>query len=564
MSNEKIKVSSHVARDFLQSSASFNTLPKVLWEYVSNSLDNPKDDLPIVVAVDLIPTKPKSIQIADNGIGMSRDDLIRFFQMHGENLKRKKGKRVRGKFGTGKSAAFGIANTLRIDTVNKGVRNVVQLTRESIENAAHGEDFPVDILVENQQVESEERKDGTIIHICNLNLSKINFDTAINYIERNLGRYKSRATVIINGHPCEFHEPSSVDKYRISSPKELWGKIGKVELIIKVSPQPLEKEFNGIVILSYGIWHETTLEGIENKKCSNLIFGEVDVPFLEDYEGPFPTFDNARNNQLNRANPHVIILLSWIGSELEKVREDLVEKENERKRTERYKKLSEKAKELENILNEDFEDILRQFELAKRVSKRQSTKLPIENGELGEIIAGIGDKESDSQETGPPRGDGKKGKEPPGEGATPRPFGPNLSNGSQSGSSEKIADEKRRKTRGIFTIEWIEGNPEDNRSSYDKNSRTIYINLNHPQVMSALKASGGPVESKQFNEIVGGSVETKQFNEIVYEIAVVEYALGVQYERIENEKEIDPFDALFEIGRIINRLTRKIDQFSKG
>ena len=40
--------------------------------------------------------------------------------MHGENLQRKKGKRTRGRFGTGKSAAFGIANTLEIDTIKDG------------------------------------------------------------------------------------------------------------------------------------------------------------------------------------------------------------------------------------------------------------------------------------------------------------------------------------------------------------------------------------------------------------------------------------------------------------
>jgi len=91
MSNKNITVTSHVARDFLQNAAYFSTLPKVAWEYVSNSLDNAKDDIPVTVSVDLLPTKPKTLQIADNGVGMSRKDLIRFFQMHGENIQRKKG-----------------------------------------------------------------------------------------------------------------------------------------------------------------------------------------------------------------------------------------------------------------------------------------------------------------------------------------------------------------------------------------------------------------------------------------------------------------------------------------
>ena len=136
MTQSDIIVTSHVARDFLQNAAYFNTLPKVIWEYVSNSLDNAKDDIPVTVSIDLLPSKPKTLQIADNGVGMSRKDLVRFFQMHGMNVQRKKGKRVRGRFGTGKSAAFGVANTLIIDTVQNGIRNVVKLTREAIESAS--------------------------------------------------------------------------------------------------------------------------------------------------------------------------------------------------------------------------------------------------------------------------------------------------------------------------------------------------------------------------------------------------------------------------------------------
>ncbi len=90
MPNSEIYVSSHVARDFLQNSAYFNTLPKVVWEYVSNSLDNAKEDIPITVNVDLFPSAPKKLVIADNGLGMSKNDLTRFFQMHGEKCPKKK------------------------------------------------------------------------------------------------------------------------------------------------------------------------------------------------------------------------------------------------------------------------------------------------------------------------------------------------------------------------------------------------------------------------------------------------------------------------------------------
>lgn len=90
--SKKISVKSHVSRDFLQNAVYFNTLPKVVWEYVSNSLDNGKDDVPTTVAVE-VRKEDGALIIADNGSGMSRDDLERFFTMHGENIQRKRGKR---------------------------------------------------------------------------------------------------------------------------------------------------------------------------------------------------------------------------------------------------------------------------------------------------------------------------------------------------------------------------------------------------------------------------------------------------------------------------------------
>ena len=104
-----IAVTTHVARDLLQSAALFKHEHSVVWEYVSNGLEytDPSVNPVINVHVDV---KARGITIHDNG--MSRDDLQRYFQMHGENIDRKKGKEGRGMFGTGKSAAFGIANIL--------------------------------------------------------------------------------------------------------------------------------------------------------------------------------------------------------------------------------------------------------------------------------------------------------------------------------------------------------------------------------------------------------------------------------------------------------------------
>src|SRR5262245_22224028 len=105
MAKSQIQVSSHVARDLLSSAAAFKNEAAAVWEYVANSLQYLDPGvLPVVqVTVD---TVERWIRISDNGKGMSIDDLGHFFTMHGENQERLSGRPGRGKFGTGKAAAF--------------------------------------------------------------------------------------------------------------------------------------------------------------------------------------------------------------------------------------------------------------------------------------------------------------------------------------------------------------------------------------------------------------------------------------------------------------------------
>ena len=131
---ETITVRTHVARDLLQSAALFKTDKLVVWEYVSNGLQYRDHGVSPVVNVTL-DSRKKQIVIDDNGAGMDREGLQNFFVMHGENLDRKAGRTGRGRFGTGKSAALGIADKLTVSSIRDGKRNTVELSRKDIEAA---------------------------------------------------------------------------------------------------------------------------------------------------------------------------------------------------------------------------------------------------------------------------------------------------------------------------------------------------------------------------------------------------------------------------------------------
>ena len=498
---QSIEVTSHVARDFIQNAAYFNTMPKVVWEYVANSLDVIKDNIHTVIAVELT---SHEVSISDNGRGMSRSEIGGFFQMHGENILRKQGRRVRGRFGTGKCAAFGLANTLHIDTVQAGIRNVVELHREDIEQAQGGDPFSVRDIVVNEPTDED---DGTIVLIREFNIKRQNVDKVISYIEHHLSRYRTRAHVTVNGHVCKFKEPPFVTQFERFPPAEVAKHIGDVSLNVKMSPAQLDDDARGIDVLSHGIWHETTLAGIERKEHANQIFGRIDVPILEDGEWPIPAFDNTRNNTLNRQNPVVVVLLGWLSKELEEIRLELVRQASEKRQSEMEAKLTKEANRISDILNRDFAQQEMELEMTQRV-KRPS------------------------------------GRSVPGKTSRPKPTTPQ-GNKPKPRKNQNGGDEKRGKA--IFSIEFERFTAEQNRSRYAGDTKTIFINLDHPQIASAFESGGNTTDSQQFREVC-------------YEAAAVEYAIALPYEKLEKDELYPAEDALFDVRETIDRVTKRFIQ----
>lgn len=536
--SKNIEVTSHVARDFLQNSAYFNTMSKIVWEYVSNSLDAAKENSQVAVIVEI---SSNEVSISDDGMGMSREELGNFFRMHGENHHRKRGKRVRGRFGTGKSAAFGLANYLMIETVQSGLKNAVELQRKDIEDATDGAPFPVRDIIVN---EPTDESDGTRVVIRDFNIKRQNIDKIIAYIEHHLSRYRQRAFVRINGHECKFKETPALKQYRLQPPPDVADRLGNVDLTIKVSAIPLDDDTKGIDVLSHGIWHETTLAGIDNKERANYLFGEIDVPLLEDGDWKIPPFDNTRNNILNRQNPLVVVLLGWLAEELEKVRVSIVAEERERRKSEESKQLAQEAERIAEILNQDFEQVEMEFDIARKVAKRSGrAKVGELVDERGELLPGDGTEPTNWQSTGHAPKGGSRGKLA-GAGDTARP-GPTLQPGNDLGTRKELNDEATKRRKAIFTLDYEHATPEADRSRFDRETKTIFINLDHTQIATAYEAGSRKVSDQHFRQIC-------------YEVAAVEYALAIPFEKIERDEINDPADALFDVKETINRVIRRL------
>lgn len=240
---------------------------------------------------------------------MTMEGLKNFFVMHGENLDRKAGTPGRGRFGTGKSAAFGIGDFLRVTSIRDQRRTKVEVTRQDLEKASSGEPIPVRVL-ESEVPRSE--PNGTAIDIEQVHLRSLDQPGCIRYIERHLAKWPKNCTVVVNNHECEYAEPPIADQRRFRPTGPFRDAIGDVELVIKISKAPVDEDLRGVSIFSNGVWHETTLAGAEGKDMSGYIFGEIDVPMLDDDNSPISPFDLSRSMRLNPSSDLVRSIYAFI------------------------------------------------------------------------------------------------------------------------------------------------------------------------------------------------------------------------------------------------------------
>ncbi|MEX1046383.1 MAG: ATP-binding protein [Actinomycetota bacterium] len=528
----QLQVRSHVARDLLQSAAFFKTDKAAVWEYVSNGLQYVDSGTSPVVKVRL-DSKGKKIAVQDNGRGMDWAGLQNFFVMHGENVDRKSGAAGRGRFGTGKSAAFGIADTLRITTVQGGLRNKVELDRSDIDAMASEDPIPVRII--EHEIDTTE-SNGTLIEIEGVRLRSIEQAGVIRFLEKHLAQWRKDAKVLVNHHECECTEPPTAEVRTFSPDEETRKVIGDVTLTIKVSKAPLEEELRGVSIFSKEVWHETTLAGCEGREMANHLFGEIDVPLLDSDTSTPAAFDMSRSMKLNRENPLVFAVDAFVGQKLDEVRRELVEADKERRRSEEAKRLQEQASEIARVLNEDFEDYRRRLAKVKAIAGSGPDFQPgAPEIEAGDDFLVPGDEVA-AVESYPPKSD-----EPVDEPRKP-PELDRESDGDIKAKPVKAKNSGAKRPRGGFSVKFGNLGDESPRAKYEGDERTIFINLDHPQIVAARGL---------------GTTEDVQFRRLSYEVAFTEYAIALAYELALRGEFMDFDEPVGEVRDTINRLAAR-------
>jgi hypothetical protein len=538
-----VYVTSHIGRDLLQSANVFKTADVAIWEYIVNSLQYVEHGTKPKIAVD-IEHKQKRIIISDNGAGMDLPGLNNFFTMHGENIERLQGRQGRGKYGTGKSAAFGIGKKLIVSTVRNGLKNEASLSREEIE-ASDGGQIPINLLVENEPVDEE---NGTQIIIESIFLQKIDSTKIIKKIEKHLQSFRqTNPEILVGEHICRYREPSYENEFTFKPEGRLVEYLEGANLIVKISATPLPMDERGILV-SCGAGNLVALEdaGVCSKEMGEYLFGEIDVPSLESEKYEMDAFDSSRDLRLRPEHPVVIALQMFIGTKLEEIRKELVSKKKDAAKEASNKNLQEQADKIANLLNSDFKDINEKI-LEIRSSTKQNGPMKSnfddlegadENSDEG-WVSGL-EERGNLNSTGPHNIEAEpKNSEPPDISSNGVP---DNEGDSAVDKSENSSSKSKRRSKGGFEVEYKNMGSDEDRATFTADKGVFTVNLDHPVLKSALKNLG--------TEDIG-------FIRLSHEIVFTEYALALANMAAVDDPDLPADDAIYDARETINRISAK-------
>lgn len=466
-----LEVVTHVGRDILANAAYFATIPKAVYEYVSNAVDATPPGRACTVRVTTQTRGPvRRIVVVDDASGMGREMLRLFFTMHGENVLRRAGRKVRGRFGTGKIAAFGRADVLRVDTVQEGLRNVVELRRGDLEGVQPGQPIRVRELLVDEPVATA---DVTTVTIEELHRgTRVDRGDIARYLQRQLGRHLAQHRVYVDGERVRYAEPESHEAQRFAAPAQLAERAGApLELVVKVAARPLAEEENGIAILCNGFLNAMTLAGLNGKQEAEYLFGELEVAALDDDDAPIPAFLATRDLTLNPENPLVAELVPWVRACLETVRRELVRRAQARRRAAEQRELERLGSDIGSLLNQMWRG-----ERSRLVPAAPEPAAPAPAEEPSPPALAL--TRAPRRDKGIPRGP-RPARPPEPQPAPPPPPGatvPSLREGSGAAG---------------FRVAFRNVGEANLRAFYVREERAIVLNLDHPEAVASL-ALGGP------------------------------------------------------------------------
>ena len=542
---------SNIARDVLGTAADFGSVPKMVVEYVSNGLDNPDEPgQPVTVHVAIRRYgQAKTVTINDNGCGMDEAALGEFFVMHRENAQRQRGRRARGRFGTGKSAGFGVGTSVLIDTVRSGRRWRVELTSDELHAAAKANRPPKPTM--HLSGDPTTGPNGTSVTVAGVR-RQAKPESIANELRRRLGRQLESHHVYVDGERVHLREPEATETWTFSSADDRAARaVLGPELVCTVnavaSGETVEEAIRGVVVTSRDI---PVGQYQANGDLANRIYGLCEVPALDDDTSTPGPFTDRRDLTLNADNELAAAVEAWVRRCLEAATHALHLQERDRLRRARDAELQRAANRAESVLNEHYRSDFRATAGAGSNGGAASN----------DASAGGGGASSQSEEDGEavlPNRDGPAGyqphpRAPAGEAddsaaesdpvedqhaGSPRPHPRDPLGAGRGDPVTQLEERRRRKSRGGFQIDYSNAGAGAPRAAFYESTLTIVINLDHPLLAAV-------------------SRDRDLFQGLAFTIAAEEYAQATANQLLTSQQLEDAYEALNYARVTMDKLSR--------
>lgn len=330
----------------------YTSLPAVIAEFVANSWDAGATIVDVT-----IPERPfdegYSLEIKDNGFGMTVDEVNQKFLVVGRNRRREEGidkievngrtRHLIGRKGLGKLAGFGVAGQVGIHTYRDGqfVEFIMDYDKMRERASDKEEHIKTKYSPEVKGWGPTNEENGTIIKLSKL---KRKHAVSISILRRNLARHFSIVSedfvVNVNGEPltpterdlkkrCEFTWEIVDEEIEDGSSFKVSGWIGTME---KTVPSNIDR---GIIIMARGklVQTPTTFDvggmGVTGQIALAYLVGEIHADFLDDEDDLIST---GRRSILWEKEP-VPTLRLWANETIKRVCREWTENRREKKLT---------------------------------------------------------------------------------------------------------------------------------------------------------------------------------------------------------------------------------------
>ncbi|MCV6609118.1 MAG: ATP-binding protein [Campylobacterales bacterium] len=296
----------------------YSTLPPVLAELITNSYDADASEVTITIN-----QQNKSIEVLDNGCGMTANELNQDFLNVGRNRREKDTtietekftRKVTGKKGIGKLSVFGICSEIYVESCKDGEINAFEMNYEEL--VKRKDDGPLDLQpkIDNEKttkesytkIELRELSRKSIIPVIDtansiltrLNIFDKNFKCTIedNKESKELTN-EARIELIEKGRQFYWNLPSSFEKLNIEEDTIKYFEDNNITGRIITTKDTIKEAFKGITLYARGkLANNPEFYGVKlsNSHAFSYMNGSIDIDYLDKETGE-DNISTARNS----------------------------------------------------------------------------------------------------------------------------------------------------------------------------------------------------------------------------------------------------------------------------